>query len=158
LAREVDPSARYLGGTRFDAALLTLYGRLWRTQPVEMASVYARKLAVSGPSMMDWSRVRLSGRRLGQTLLFPLRSITNGAVLVLVFAAAAVAGAREAWRDDSPALAIVSIVAVVGLLAQLEMALLVSVFFLQYHAVAFFALVFVCSSAYAVAIDRLLIA
>src|SRR5206468_2263516 len=50
--------------------------------------------------------------------------------------------------------ALASIVAAMGLLTQLEMVLTVSMFFLQYHSVAVFALVFVCLGAYALALDR----
>jgi len=53
LARQVDPSATYLGPT-YERSLYLYYLGLWKNFPSEMMSIYARKFDVTGTSIPGW--------------------------------------------------------------------------------------------------------
>ncbi len=138
LARRVDPQVTYLGPT-YERALYRFYARLWLMHPREMAGLYLFKSQVAGRSIVR-NLGGLAGSHEWQLLFLPLQQVTNGLAILALFAAVTFWSARVAWRDREGLWVIVAIVAMFGLMAQVESSVLVSQFVVQYHAIGLFAL------------------
>jgi hypothetical protein len=151
LARRVDPDVPYLGSA-YERALFRFYARLWVAHPREMAGLYLFKSTVAGRSIIRNLTV-LAGADLWKVLFLPLQRVPSGLAILALFAGVTLWSARVAWRDRAGLWAIVAVVAMVGLMAQIEASVLVSQFVLQYQAIELFALAVVFVSAYQLLIE-----
>lgn len=152
LALRIDPDVTYLGPT-YERALFRFYFRLWLTHPREMAELYLFKSQVAGRSIVR-NLGGLAGSHEWQLLFLPLQRVSSGLAILALFAAVTLWSMRVAWRDRIDLWAIVGIVTLFGLVAQLESSVIVSQFVLQYHAIALFALASVFIVAYQLLVEQ----
>jgi hypothetical protein len=154
LAQRVDPTATYLG-PGYESALYHYYFGLWKKYPADMIGVYQAKFEMAGRALIRGLGSLANGAMLWEALLFPLRQVTNGIVVLLLLLAATIVSARETLRSGRPAAAAVAMIASAGLLTQLESSILVPGFVLQYHSVELFALGALCLAAGQVVVERI---
>jgi hypothetical protein len=153
LAQRVDPEVTYLG-PRYEPALFRFYFDLWRQYPREMLGIYAAKFEVAGRALVQQLASIPNVPEFWAAVLFPLRRVTTGVAVLLLFAGTVGVAAWAAIRRRATIAVPIAMVGMLGLLTQLESALIVPSFVLQYHNVQLFALGAVCLIVYQLSLEH----
>jgi hypothetical protein len=130
IARRIDPNAKYLG-PGYDHALLTYYRSLWRRYPAEMLGVYAAKLKMAGADMIQ-NRYLISDVVVRRGLL-PLRWVSDGRILLLLYLAGALIGFWAYVRHAVDFGLWVCLLLVAGAMLYFEAALILPGYYLAYQ-------------------------
>ena len=129
LARRMVPGAIYLG-PGYEEGLFLYYLRLWALYPAEMRAIYRAKFELAGTGMFHPQDVR---RQHVADLLSAIGRINSGVVLLIIACAAFVsAAAVYAWRKLLPAF-LLAMLGIAAVLLLLESAIILPIFYLQYH-------------------------
>ena len=143
LAEAVDPGVPFLG-PRYNAALLKVYGNLWRAHPREMLDLYYMKFSVAGADMIRVLRGSPGLAGFGVNLLLtPLALLPSGVWMLLLYAIASAAALAWYWLHDSPAAFALALLSGAAFLLQVECGVIFSIFVKQYHNYAAFYALFI---------------
>ena len=140
LARRVTPGVELLG-PGYEAALSRYYLQLWRTQPREMAKVYARKLRAAGSGVfLDAAGIVRQFGIAGGVAEW-LDGVINGIALVALAGAAFATALWRSIRNDDRRMLMIAMVSLAALAALGEAFLIYSNFLVMYYSQLLF---FVC--------------
>lgn len=135
LAHRMIPDAEYLGRD-YEHALLLYYVKLWMLYPSEMRNLYRHKFQLAGTGMFE---PLTKAEHQGISWALPrLVRITDGRTLLEIYAIVFVASILRYYYTRRPLAAAVSFLALAGILLFLESAIIMSRFFLTYHAYLLF--------------------
>jgi hypothetical protein len=130
LARTVDPTASYLGPT-YERALLTYYTRLWRRYPREMLDIYLAKWRLSTTGSVTFVDDRMGSW--AQLLLGPTRLLNSGIGYSALFLFTTIGAMYLADRYHPAAGILGASLAAAAFFVTLESAIIMPLFYLQYH-------------------------
>jgi hypothetical protein len=131
IALEMDPQAAYLG-PRYNAALMSYYTGLWKSDPGGMIGVYAFKFSVAGAHMLRSIREQ-PGEQLVAWLVWPLAMWSNGIWLLGFFALLTVAALVTYVKYDSPRAFAFALLGIAACLVHAESGVICSLYAPMYH-------------------------
>jgi len=152
LAQRMIPEATYLGPL-YEKALFAYYRKLWRQYPQQMLGIYTAKLAYAAPSMFDHARRFPRGGSLYGAVLLPLAGFSTGLFLLVAYAATAAIATWRSIRTGSLMSFVTALLGIAALMAYLESALIMPIFYLQYSGTLLFSTIFLALAAYEWVID-----
>jgi hypothetical protein len=146
IALREQPGVTYLS-VEYERALLRYYARLWRERTSEMLDVYRVKSQTAGKHMLAALRGENGARgRILNAALAPLDRLPNGIWLFVLYAGIAVASWRRAWQRPGAATALVYL-SIAAVLLQMEAAIVMSEYVVNYQAYLAFFCIFITAAA-----------
>lgn len=145
LAQTMVPDAVYLG-PGYESGLLLYYLRLWMQHPEQMRYIYWRKFRLAATGMFARRNTATEHHPVSRTISV-VGTIDDGRQLLMLYLVAALAGWWAAWRRDSARGVCVLLLFLSATLMFLESAIIMSVYYAQYHAFLLIATAFLAAMA-----------
>ena len=131
LARRMVPDANYLG-RGYEEGLFLYYLKLWTLYPGEMRQIYSRKLALAGVGMYATPGFETDRQPLAR-LLTKFGRIQSGTTMLALYVVLLLASCVYLWRRRRPFALFVSLVCLAAICLLFEGAIIMPLFYLQYH-------------------------
>jgi hypothetical protein len=146
IALREQPGVAYLS-VEYERALLKYYSRLWRERTSEMLHVYRVKGQIAGKHMLAALRGQSGTQgRILNLALRPLDRLPNGIWLLALYTVIALVSARLAWQRPGVATSLVYL-ATGAVLLQIEAAIVMSEYVINYQAYLAFFCIFITVAA-----------